>query len=121
MSDPRVFFAAERTILAWVRSGLTVIALGFVVARLGLLLTLLTSNLALADTLHVHRFSTLLGIVLVLVGTGIIVGALHNHRRYIGTLPPEDIPKQAVSWLVTFFSLSVALVGICLAAYLAIT
>ena len=31
-NDPRVFFAAERTLLAWLRSGLTVMALGFVIA-----------------------------------------------------------------------------------------
>ncbi|MEY3743625.1 MAG: hypothetical protein RLZZ541_680, partial [Pseudomonadota bacterium] len=31
-SDPRVFFAAERTLLAWVRSSITVMTLGFVVA-----------------------------------------------------------------------------------------
>ena len=28
-SDPRVFFAAERTLLAWLRTGLTLIGLGF--------------------------------------------------------------------------------------------
>ena len=33
LSDPRVFFAAERTLLAWVRTGLTIMAFGFVVAR----------------------------------------------------------------------------------------
>ena len=38
ISDPRIFFAAERTLLAWLRSGLTVIGLGFVVARFGLFL-----------------------------------------------------------------------------------
>ena len=32
MGDPRVYFAAERTLLAWVRTGLTVMALGFVVS-----------------------------------------------------------------------------------------
>lgn len=36
MSDPRVFFAAERTLLAWIRTGLTVMAFGFLVARFGL-------------------------------------------------------------------------------------
>ncbi len=35
-NDPRVFFAAERTLLAWVRTGLAVMGLGFVVARFGL-------------------------------------------------------------------------------------
>ncbi len=33
-SDPRVFFAAERSLLAWLRTGLTIIALGFVIALL---------------------------------------------------------------------------------------
>jgi putative membrane protein len=31
--DPRVYFAAERTMLAWVRTGLAMMGFGFVVAR----------------------------------------------------------------------------------------
>lgn len=38
--DPRFFFAAERTLLAWLRTGLTVMAFGFVIARFGLFLGL---------------------------------------------------------------------------------
>ena len=30
--DPRVYFAAERTLLAWIRTGIGVMAFGFVVA-----------------------------------------------------------------------------------------
>jgi len=44
MSDPRVFFAAERTLLAWIRTGLTVMGFGFVVARFGLFLDLLAAS-----------------------------------------------------------------------------
>jgi putative membrane protein len=44
MADPRVLFAAERTLLAWVRTGITVIG-GFVVARFGLSLTVQSSQL----------------------------------------------------------------------------
>jgi len=44
MSDPRVFFAAERTLLAWIRTGLTVMGFGFVVARFGLFLSLLAAQ-----------------------------------------------------------------------------
>jgi putative membrane protein len=36
--DPRVRFAAERTLLAWVRTGLAMMGFGFVVARFGLFL-----------------------------------------------------------------------------------
>jgi uncharacterized membrane protein YidH (DUF202 family) len=34
--DPRVWFAIERTLLAWVRTGLALMGFGFVVARFGL-------------------------------------------------------------------------------------
>ena len=36
--DPRVLFAAERTFLAWIRTGLGLMGLGFIVARFGLFL-----------------------------------------------------------------------------------
>jgi putative membrane protein len=34
--DPRVYFAAERTLLAWIRTGLALMGLGFAIARFGL-------------------------------------------------------------------------------------
>ena len=36
--DPRVRFAIERTLLAWIRTGLALMGFGFVVARFGLFL-----------------------------------------------------------------------------------
>ncbi len=36
--DPRVLFAAERTFLAWIRTGLALMGFGFVVARFGIFL-----------------------------------------------------------------------------------
>ena len=121
MSDPRVFFAAERTLLAWLRSGLTVMALGFVVARFGLFLTLLSaSSGSPSGSHHTHWLSSALGIALVVLGAGAILGALHNHRVYVRSLPPEDLPKVAIPWLTSFLAFSVAVVGFLLAVYLAI-
>ena len=118
-SDPRVFFAAERTLLAWVRSGLTVMALGFVVAKFGLFLTLLSASSAVKSHLHQNSgISNIFGIALVIVGVAIILGAQYNHRLYVRTLPPEDVPKLAITWLASLLSFSVAVVGILLAIYL---
>ena len=118
-SDPRVFFAAERTLLSWVRSGLTVMAMGFVVAKFGLFLTLLSASSTAKSHLHQNSgLSNIFGITLVIVGAAIILGAQYNHRLYISTLPPEDVPKLAITWLASLLSFSVAVVGILLAIYL---
>lgn len=107
--------------MAWVRSGLTVIALGFVVARFGLFLALLSTTSPSQAAAHpVHWPSNGIGIALVVLGALVILGALHNHRSYVRVLPPEDIPKAAVPWLTSFMAVSVALAGLVLAAYLAI-
>lgn len=121
MSDPRVYFAAERTLLAWVRSGLTVMALGFVVAKFGLFLTLLSASSASTAGQHQgHWLSNALGIALVILGAGSILVALQNHRGYVRSLPPEDVPKVAMPWLTPLLSSSIAVVGFLLAVYLAI-
>lgn len=118
-SDPRVFFAAERTLLAWVRSGITVMALGFVVAKFGLFLTLLTASNTNAHHAHLNNnISNIFGIALVCIGVVIMLCAQYNHQQYIKTLPPEDIPKLAIRWLDTLLTLSISFVGISLAIYL---
>lgn len=121
MADPRVFFAAERTLLAWVRSGLTVIALGFVVARFGLFLSLLSGSGNMMQDDHANGLSGALGFTLVVMGSMAVLAAMYNHRCYIRTLPAEDVPVMPLPWLSTLFSLTIAIVGLLLAAYLVVT
>ncbi len=120
MSDPRVFFAAERTMLAWVRTGIAVIALGFVVARFGLFLKVLASQSARpTPPIAAPGLSTALGIVLTVMGTAAIAGAVIDYRAFISTLPPDDIPaRHRPSWTLTF-ALAIASCGVLLAIYLA--
>ena len=94
-------------------------ALGFVVARFGLFLTLLAASGAASG--HGHWPSAALGIALVLLGAGSILAALHNHRVYVRSLPREDIPEVPIPGLTSLLALSVAVVGLLLVAYLAVT
>jgi putative membrane protein len=118
-SDPRVFFAAERTLLAWVRSSITVMTLGFVVAKFGLFLSLLSaSNTTLSEFHQDNGLSKVLGITLIITGAAITLGAQLNHHLYVKSLPPIDVPKLAITWLVPLLTFSIAFIGFLLATYL---
>jgi putative membrane protein len=121
MSDPRIFFAAERTQLAWLRTGLTIMGLGFVVARFGLFLTVIAQSHPGPAEPHTHWESSALGIALLVIGAAAILASLYNHRQFVRSLPPADVPQQPVPWLTGALSLAVALVGIVLAVYLALS
>lgn len=122
MGDPRVFFAAERTLLAWVRTGLTIMAFGFVVARFGLFLRLVATQQGQglpAAELH-NRLSNALGIALVLIGVAcMIVGAI-QHRSYVSTLPPADVPRSHAPIYPITLSVLLSILGLVLAGYLAV-
>lgn len=117
--DPRVFFAAERTFLAWVRSGITLIALGFVVAKFGLFVTLMSNASAeAAGPVLNTAYSNIIGIALVILGVIIVAVAQFNHQHYIKTLPFDDVPDLPIRWLSALLTYSVALSGVVLSVYL---
>jgi len=115
--DPRVYFAAERTLLAWLRTGIGVMAFGFVVARFGLFLRLLHAQ---GEAAAGHSMSPVLGTLLVLLGAAAIAaGALH-YRQFVRRLAPTDIPASWGPGTALALAWSVVLVGIVLAAVLLI-
>jgi putative membrane protein len=71
-NEMRDHLANERTFLAWVRTAITIMAFGFVVAKFGLLLRELPGS-------HVHpgelHFATIIGSALVLLGAVFMVMA----------------------------------------------
>jgi putative membrane protein len=97
--DPRIYFAAERTLLAWVRTGIAVVGLGFVVARL-----------------HPPRgpqpFASVLGGVLALIGGALTAAATVEFRGYSRRLAPEQLPEPRLGVsLAMLMGITVAIAG----------
>ena len=119
-SDPRVFFASERTLLAWVRTGIAIVGLGFVVSRFGLFLRVLAVQLNQSNAMAAgHGYSNALGIALVLLGSLSMAGATVQHGRFIATLPERDRPAQYSRTWSLWLSAMVSVASVMLAAYLA--
>ena len=115
--DPRVYFAAERTMLAWLRTGITVMAFGFVVARFGLFLRLLQAG-GVPEIRH--GLSPYLGAALVALGVVATVGGTVDYYRFIGTLPAADRPRSSSPHLLLGLSMGLVLIGAVLTVVLLI-
>jgi putative membrane protein len=90
--DPRVPLAAERTFLAWIRTGLALMGFGFVVARFGLFLRELAAVQKIPQPLS-HGTSLWLGLGLVALGVVLNVAALVRYRRYLKDLAAGILPQ----------------------------
>ncbi len=110
----RDHLANERTLLAWVRTSLGVIGLGFVIARFGLFLEEVGSRH------HPHTWvSTLVGTALVLIGGGLMVPALRRYRRAASAIERNEYKHS--SGVEVALGAGLVLVALALAAYLLIT
>src|SRR5436305_11259782 len=84
-TDPRVRLAAERTLLAWVRTGLAMMAFGFVVARFGLFLHELAPVRPDAPP-RSTGLSLAFGTTFILLGVGATLWAAREHARFLRRL-----------------------------------
>ena len=114
-NDPRVFFAAERTLLAWVRMAIAVIGLGFLVARFGLFQRPGFGGGAPGSP----GISTAVGVALILLGAVASGVAAAQHARYCRSLPPADRPTPYATGFAPTAAFVLAAVGAVLAVYLA--
>jgi putative membrane protein len=79
------YLAAERTLLAWIRTGLALMGFGFVVARFGLFLQQI-QVMQHAPTPHSYGISLWFGTALIAVGIIVNVFAGWHHVRLVREL-----------------------------------
>ena len=115
LNDPRVFFAAERTLLAWNRTSLTLMAFGFVIERSGLLLRALTSQ---PGAPGIEGLSFWIGIGFIVLGAVTAVAAIVQYRAVLRTLKPVEIPEGYRATIGIYLNALVALLGAVLTGYL---
>lgn len=117
-SSARDHLANERTLLAWSRTGIAVIALGFVVARFGLLIRELNQQHVAASS-HAVGISTWFGTGLVACGSAVLLLAMRRYLR-VG----RQIERGAYDWspgLSSALAVILAGAGVLLAVYLLLT
>lgn len=90
LKDPRVLFAAERTLLAWNRTSLSFIAFGFLIERAGLLLHALAPEAVGAINAALAFW---IGILFILLGAFAAVWSSRQFRALLRTLTPAEFPE----------------------------
>jgi putative membrane protein len=115
--DPRVYFAAERTFLAWIRTGLGLMGIGFAVSRFGLFFRQISASESHPPP-HTTGISLWSGVSLVALGVLVNLSAVLRHLQLIhelssGTWRPGRVSRDAV-----ILGLLLAAIGIGMAIYL---
>jgi len=114
LNDPRVLFAAERTVLAWNRSCVALITLGFVIERFGLFVGELSSTAPTGQ----RELSFLIGVGLIAAAVLLALVSAEQYRRVIKTVTGVERPKGYWLWSGAIANVLLAALGLLLIGYL---
>lgn len=111
------YLAAERTLLAWIRTGLALMGFGFVVARFGLFLQQLQVVRGTAEKTS-YGFSLWFGTALIVLGVVLNVLAGAHHLQLIRRFDRGDTSQSHLTTQAVAISFVLAVVGLAMAIYL---
>jgi len=110
------YLANERTFLAWIRTCVAVISLGFVIARFGVWLRELAARLDPKIEVGNTKFSLLVGVAMMAFGSVLALLAAWRYHSINRAIDRGEF--QVDRGLVILVTFSVALLGAAMIAYL---
>jgi putative membrane protein len=105
-------------VLAYGRTGLAMMGIGFVVARFGLMLRMMQPPASPALEAGAHGHALWLGTLLVLAGTGVNAMAAWQYRQQVNHLNNLHGHDVGASWLAMAVALLLCVIGVGIAGYL---
>lgn len=118
LDDPRVLFAAERTVLAWQRTAIALMGFGFVVERFGLFLRMASHNPLSASQ---RGFSLWVGVGLLMIGAGVAVTSALQYRTVVRGLGENELPRGYWINMAVWVNFVLALVALALAVHFVVS
>jgi putative membrane protein len=110
------YLANERTFLAWIRTSISILSLGFVVARFGVWLRELAARIDPGAQARGPSYSMPIGVAMMALGSSLAVVAALHYRAVNKAIARGEV--QANQRLVAAVAVAVALLGAVMITYM---
>ena len=114
--NPSDHLANERTFLAWIRTGIGIMAFGCVVVKFSLFIKQLAALLGDKTAIQQKGYSPMIGVIIVGFGILTIAFAFLRYRQTEKQLVAGDYRQSG--WLITFTAMAILCIGLLLLVYL---
>jgi putative membrane protein len=91
LRDPRVLFAAERTLLAWARTGIALIGFGFLIERFRLFEHMILQG---AENMPRQTGAFIIGLAFIALGALFSLTASVQYVRVLNRLNADEFPQR---------------------------
>lgn len=108
LNDPRVLFAAERTLLAWSRTSLALIGFGFLLERTGLMFSAMYPEKVNA---HSMLLTFCIGAFFIVTGAGAAAYSTRQYGNILKTLNDAEFPPGYDKRWAMYVNMVIAVLG----------